>query len=196
MTSAHAEARVGDTGGVSLATDVVSSPGGSAELPRGARTALIVLSVVAVLLIAASIALAIIGGQHKSARADLESARSDAVTAARQEILNLDSLSAATIDADLARVVAGSTGSFKAQFGKATAELKQVVVARKTVSTGTILSAGLVRADTDSATVLVAVDRTVKDTSNKDGVVAHDRWKLSLEKHGGRWLVADLQPVS
>ena len=165
-------------------------------LSRGARTALLVLSVVGVLLIAASIALAIIGGQHKSARSDLESARSDAVTAARQEILNLDSLSAATIDADLGRVVAGATGSFKDQFGKAQAALKQVVAARQTVSTGRILSAGLVRADTDSATVLVAVDRTVKDTSNTGGVVAHDRWKLDLEKHGGRWLVADLQPVS
>jgi Mce-associated membrane protein len=54
----------------------------------------------------------------------------------------------------------------------------------------------VVRADTDTATVLVAVDRTVKDSTDPQGAVAHDRWRVDLEKHGGRWLVSDLEPVA
>lgn len=180
--TATLEPRVGDTGQVNA-----SPP---------SRTPLIVLSALAVVLVVASIVLALVVRQHTSARDDLTRARAAALEAARQEIVNLDSISAATVDADLKRVVAGATGSFKELFTKAQADLKQVVLQRKTVSTAQVRSAGVVRSDTDTATVLVAVDRTLKDATTPQGVVQHDRWILSLEKHGGRWLVAKLEPVS
>ncbi len=165
-------------------------------LSRRARTAVIALSVVAVLLAASSLALAVTVRSHVNDRDALDSARNAAVAAARQEIVNLDSLSWTTIDADLARVLEGATGTFKDQFGRAQTDLKTVVVQRKSISRGTVLFAGVVRADTDTATVLVAVDRTVKDSTDTKGAVAHDRWRVDLEKHGGRWLVSELQPVA
>ncbi|MCU1594259.1 MAG: hypothetical protein JWO12_1651 [Frankiales bacterium] len=165
-------------------------------LPPRARRALIVLSLLGVALVVASVLLSVLWLQQRDTRDRTAAAQSSAVSAARQAIKNLDSLSAETVDADLARIVAGSTGSFREQFVKAQAQLKQVVVQRKTVSTATILAAGIERSDDDSATVLVAVDRSVKDTTTPQGVLAHDRWKLTMEKHGGRWLVATLDPVS
>jgi Mce-associated membrane protein len=156
----------------------------------------VILSIVAALLIVAAITLAFVWRHNETSRSSLDDARAAAVSAARQEIINLDSISAATIDADLTRTVAGATGSFKDLFTKSQADLKQLVLQRKTVSTATIRSAGVVRADTDTATVLVAVDRTLKDSTSKDGVIQHDRWKLDLELHGGRWLVANLVPVA
>lgn len=163
---------------------------------RRARTAILVLSVLAGLLASASVALGVTVKSHLDDRDALDAARSAAVAAARQEIVNLDSLSWQTIDEDLKRVLAGATGTFKDQFTRAQKDLKPVVVQRKSVSTGTVLFAGVVRADTDTATVLVAVDRTVKDSTDPSGAVAHDRWRVDLEKHGGRWLVSDLQPVA
>jgi Mce-associated membrane protein len=164
-------------------------------MSRRARAAVVALSVVAVLLLATSVALAVSVKAHQDDRDALDSARSAAVTAARQEVVNLDSLSWDTIDADLKRVLDGATGTFKDQFSRAQNDLKPVVVQRKSESSGTVLFAGVVRADTDTATVLVAVDRTVKDSTDPSGAVAHDRWRVDLEKHGGRWLVSDLQPV-
>jgi Mce-associated membrane protein len=164
-------------------------------MSRRARAAVLALSVVAVLLLATSVALAVSVKAHQDDRDALDSARSAAVTAARQEVVNLDSLSWDTIDADLKRVLDGATGTFKDQFSRAQNDLKPVVVQRKSESSGTVLFAGVVRADTDTATVLVAVDRTVKDSTDPSGAVAHDRWRVDLEKHGGRWLVSDLQPV-
>ena len=155
-----------------------------------------VLSVLAAALAAAAIALWLVVTNHQRARRDHEVARTAAVSAARQAIKNLDSLSAPTVDADVKRIVEGATGMFKDQFSKAQVQLKQIVVQRKTSSTATVLSAGVERSDSDTARVLVAVDRTVKDSTTPQGVVAHDRWKLELEKHAGRWLVADLEPVS
>lgn len=206
MTAAPAGAPVGDTGRVSADLDPTASPGaapGDAPVGRGAvplapaaRRWLVVLTVVGLVLVVASVVLAVVVKQHTDARSARDNARDDAVAAARQAILNLDALSAATIDADLKRVVDGATGTFKEQFTKAEPDLRSRILQLKTVSTGTVLSSAVVRSDTDTASVLLAVDRTVKDSSNTSGVVAHDRWRLDLEKHGGRWLVADLQPVS
>ena len=165
-------------------------------LDRRARAWVVVLSALAAVLVVVVAVLSYVALSHRRDRQDLQVARENALAAGRQAILNLDALSAATIDKDLARVVAGATGTFKDQFTKAQGDLKQLVVSRQTQSSGEILSAGVVRSDTDTATVLVAVDRTVKDSTDKDGTVAHDRWRLDLEKHGGRWLVADLAPVS
>jgi Mce-associated membrane protein len=154
------------------------------------------LTAAAVLLVVASVVLALVVHSHRVARSDLAQAREAALVASRQAILDLDALSADTIDADLARVVADATGTFKEQFTKSQATLKQLVVSRKTSSSGVIRAAAVVRSDTDTASVLVAVDRTVVDSTNKDGVVQNDRWKVSLEKHEGHWLVSDLAAVS
>ncbi len=191
MSSTIAESHKGDVPRMSDTGRVTA-----ASPPTGNRRVLGALAVVAGVLLIASIVLGFLVAGHARSRSDLTSAQGDAVSAARQAIKNLDSLSAATVDADLKRVVDGATGSFKEQFSKAQAELKKVVVERKTVSSATVLSAGLERSDLNSATVLVAVDRTVTDTSTPNGVVAHDRWKMQLEKHSGRWLLATLEPVA
>lgn len=172
------------------ATDPSPPPSG------GRRTGFVALFVLAVLLLIAAAVLGVVVQQHRSRRDDLEQARQAALASARQTIVNLDALSVATIDADLKRVLGSATGKFKDQFGKAQTDLKALVVQQKTQSSGEIVSSAVVKSDADTALVLVAVDRTVKDTTNPTGAVAHDRWAVSLEKHGGRWLVADLQPVS
>lgn len=173
----------------------VTSP--EETVPARSRSRLVVvLSALCVLLVLVCLVLALVVRAHRATRSDAATARENALAAGRQAILNLDALSATTIDKDLARVVAGATGTFKDQFVKAQGDLKSLVVAGKTESQGKILSAGVVRSDLDTATVLVAVDRLVKDTAHPDGVTAHDRWKLDLERHDGRWLVSALDAVA
>jgi Mce-associated membrane protein len=163
--------------------------------PSGRRTGFVALFVAAVLLLIAAAVLGVVVQNHRSHRDDLERAREAALASARQTIINLDALSFSTIDADLKRVLGSATGKFADQFGKAQTDLKALVAQQKTQSSGQVVSSAVVKSDTDTALVLIAVDRTVKDTTNPAGAVAHDRWAVSLEKHGGRWLVADLQPV-
>ena len=165
--------------------------------PAARRSAgVVVLAVLSVLLVIACVVLALVVKSHRDARDQADAARDAALSAGRTAIVNLDALSVSTIDADLARVLASATGNFKDQFGKAQADLKSLVVSRKTTSSGQILSAAVVRGDLDTATVLVAVDRLVKDSTTPAGTTAHDRWKLDLERHGGRWLVANLEAVA
>ncbi len=166
------------------------------EIAGRRSTAVVVLAVLSALLVVACVVLAVFWQFDRADRQHAAAAREAARGAAVTAILNLDALSTATIDRDLARVVAGATGDFKDQFTKAQADLKSLVVSRKTTSSGQILSAAVVRSDLDTATVLVAVDRLVKDSTTPNGTTAHDRWKLDLERHGGRWLVANLEAVA
>lgn len=168
------------------------APAAARSASRGTVRALLVLLVL--LLVAASVLSVLLLGRLSDRRA-LERAREDAVAAGRQAIVNLDSISAATVERDMDRVLAGSTGTFKDQFERSRDDLQKLVVANKTISSGTVLSAGVVSADTVSATLLIAAERSIKDASNPQGATVHDRWRVYLEKRDGRWLVAKLEPV-
>ena len=174
--------------------------GASSSAPAGRQNLVVlILAVLATLLVATGAVLGVVVHDQRSGQADrreLAAAQSSATAAAGQLILNLDALSAPTIDRDFALVVAGSTGTFNKQFTRSEAQLKSYIKGQKITSKGELVSTGLVRSDTDTATVIVAVDRTFKDSTHPSGVVAHDRWKLDLERHSGRWLVAVLEPVS
>jgi len=159
------------------------------------RRPLLALAVLVAVLAVAAVALAVVLGARLADRSALEEARADALAAGRQAIVNLDSISAETVDEDMDRVVAGATGTFKDQFTRSREDLKKLVVANRTESSGTVLSAGVISADTASATLLVAADRRVKDATTPEAEVVHDRWRVYLEKRGGTWLVAKLEPV-
>jgi len=155
-----------------------------------------VLGTLAALLTVACLVLAVLGVQRHQHRAALDQARSEALTAGRQAIINLDAISAGTLDVDLKRVEAISTGKFKDLFTKSEETLRDLYPKQKTSSTGTIRAAAIVSADLDTATLLIASDRSVKSVETKQQAVTQtSRWEVVMEKHGGKWLMADLEPV-
>jgi len=169
----------------------------SSRLTGHLRTYAVALGVLCLALLVASVVLAVQVRSRSASQQALDQARADAVVAARQEMLNLDALSAATYDKDLARILAGATGTFQKQAASsfALAMFKKPYLDRKSVSSGTIVVAGVVRADQSTATVLVADDRLLRDTSLKTGSVAKARWQFDMEKHDEHWLLANLERV-
>jgi Mce-associated membrane protein len=127
----------------------------------------------------------------------LESARQGALAAARQTTVDFVSISAATVDRDLQRIAAATTGDFKDEFTRGLPQVRTAVVENKVSSTGSVLRAALVSSDLDSAVALVAIDASVKNTGAPDGRISHYRIQvdLSLDPGSGRWLVSRLQFV-
>ena len=163
---------------------------------RSASPALVgVVTGLAVVLLLLTVATLLVALLHKPKDEALDDARTAALAAGRQVVINLDALNAATLDADLKRVEGAITGTFKTQFTKAEATLRQLYPTRKTVSRGEVRAAAFVKGDANSMTLLVASDRTFTDADNKDPVLQTSRYELVMEKHGGRWLLADLEPV-
>ncbi|MCW3813951.1 hypothetical protein ONA91_05710 [Micromonospora sp. DR5-3] len=155
------------------------------------------LTALLVVLLAVALAGAAVYGHRWYVDRATDQARSDAVAAARQAAVNFVSVSAASVDRDLQRVIAGATGDFKDEFTRGQAQVRAAVVENKVHSQGTVLRAGLVSGDRQHAVVLVAVDATVKNVKAPDGRPSHYRIQLDLvrDKDSGDWLVAKLQFV-
>jgi Mce-associated membrane protein len=148
----------------------------------------------AVLIVCALMAAAVQGWQWDQQRR-LDTARQQALAAARQTTVNFVTINAATVDRDLQRVADGATGDFKDEFTRSMPQVRAAVVENKVDSQGTVLRAAVVSADRSSAVVLVAVDATVRNVNAPDGRVAHYRIRVNLAMVGNAWLVSTLEFV-
>ena len=118
--------------------------------------------------------------------------RADALAAARQIAVNFSTLDYRHFDQDIARVTSGATGSFRSDFAGQAAQIKQVVVADKSTSTGQVGQVAFVSSSPTSARALVVLDATVTNTSATTPTARHYRVQLDLTKVHGRWLASQL----
>lgn len=154
----------------------------------------IAVAVLAVILAGALGAGGYAGWKHYQHRQD-EQARNAAVSAAKTTVSNFMSISTKSVDHDLKRVLTGATGDFKTQFKNGMGQTKTAVVENKVTAKAHVLWAGVVTSKRRSATVLVAMDATVKNTNAPKGRLAHYRVKVTMAEQNGRWLVSELQFV-
>lgn len=163
----------------------------SAALAPSRRRLLLVLSVIGLLLMLALAALAVQALRYDS----VDDRRADALRAAKQSALNLTSIDNREFDADVERVLEGSTGAFKTDFEARSKDLESVLTENQVVSQGKVIEAGLVRDDERTATALVVVDSEVRNTAAPEGRVNTYRMRLELELVDGRWLTSQLEFV-
>lgn len=152
---------------------------------------LLLLAALLVVLVAAGIP---VGLKWNDARAE-QQRHGDVLTAARAEALAFTTLNHETVDADIAKVLAGATGSFKKQFAAGKAQIKELTTEAESVSSGKILAAGVVGSDSDSATVIVVADSTVTNVNLSEPQPRHYRIQLDLVLVEGSWLTSELQFV-
>ncbi len=166
-------------------------PSSAADGRRAPRWLLAALSVLVLALVVAAV---VLGLRVRGAEAR-EDDRDAALTAARQSALNLTSIDRADLEGDLARVLEGATGAFAEEFEARSENLRQVLVENEVVSEGEVIAAGLVRGDPTTATAIVVVDATVRNTAMPEGRLNTYRMRIELEKQGDRWLTSMLDFV-
>ncbi|MFC7496214.1 MULTISPECIES: hypothetical protein [unclassified Nocardioides] len=120
----------------------------------------------------------------------------DVLAAARAEVeafVNIDYRKAQeSIDA----VAAGATGDFAKQYDSSTKEVLKILTRAKSVMDGEVLWAGVVDADGDSASVIVATTGTVSNTSTGGKPVARQfRIKVDLVRESDDWLASNVEFV-
>lgn len=121
-----------------------------------------------------------------------DSARRSAVVAATAYAVDLTTYDHARLEADFAKVLDNSTGSFKSEYTAASASLRDLIAKFKATATGKVLETAVLSSDTDSATILLFVDQTVSNSNSKTPRVDRSRMKMGLEKQDGRWLISSL----
>ncbi|MEO6702414.1 MAG: hypothetical protein ABI140_09525 [Jatrophihabitantaceae bacterium] len=156
-----------------------------------------VLAAIATALLVLSAALASVRlGSHHSGAAGLDRAEQAAVTAARQETINLQTYRLKSFDADFQVAVAGLTSTKASQWQANKATLKSNLTKQKIDSAATVSGAGLISFAGKSAVVVVSSDTQRIDASGKTSTAAQNRFQVTMKLVGGKWLMDDLQSVS
>ena len=149
----------------------------------------------ALVLSTAAAGLAAVGARQLSHREDRASIREQALAAGRQIAVDFAAYDYRHLQQDFDRVISESTGSFKKQFATSSQGLQDLIIKAKTVSTAEVKSAGVANAGPRSATVLVAVDRIVKNTSAPQGQPDSFGLQIALRLIDGHWLASAVKPL-
>lgn len=182
------------------APDLAAHPDGAPAGPDGAHPAaapgrrrlLLALSVLGLLLLVALVVLAVLLVRANG----VEDRREAIARAATQTALNLTSIDNEDYDEDIARVLDGATGTFRADLESRQEELRQSLVDNQVVSEGEVLETAVLREDEQTATALVVVDGTVSNTAAPEGRVNSYRMRIELELVDGQWKTAMLEFVA
>jgi len=120
----------------------------------------------------------------------------DVTKAATEETKAFLSVDYKDMDPLIAKVLAGSTGTFKEQYSKAKVTLKAQAQQSQAVSSGKVLSVGVGDIDDSDAVVFVAADSQVSNKSTKGKAQPrYYRLKLTMVHQGDKWLTSNLQFV-
>lgn len=164
----------------------------SAPAPGRARPVLAFCAVFTVLALALA-AVAIWLGLGLQARQRQDADRQAALHAARLAAADLMTINYRTVDSDLARIIAISTGAFRSEVVSAQQALIQQVRGAQSVSTANVLAAGLTGdVSGGTAQVIVVVDATITSKNAPNGVVDHYRETVTVSRVGSRWLASEV----
>ncbi|MFD9944047.1 hypothetical protein ACFWYW_26495 [Nonomuraea sp. NPDC059023] len=117
--------------------------------------------------------------------------RAAALDAAGTHAVNLLSLNYKTVDADLGRILATSTGAARAEYTANAARLKETTITNKVVQHGVLRARGLESMTGGIAKVLVVADVEIRWEGSKNAPQERFyRWSMDVTKVGGVWLVS------
>lgn len=115
-----------------------------------------------------------------------------ALEAARSEVVDLTSFDYVTLDEDIARIKKVSIGDLqKESVDQLDKQRQQLTQAQAVVSTE-VVGAGVTRADSSNATVLLVIQSTQKSAASPQAQVVRYRIEAQLEKVNGKWLLSGL----
>ncbi|MFH9002372.1 hypothetical protein ACH4E5_03880 [Streptomyces afghaniensis] len=164
--------------------------------PGGRRRPLTLL--LAVLLVVGLVALAALGWQYRDGRLS-ETARSEALAAARKAAPVVLSYDYRHLDKDFSRARAHLTGDFRDEYGKTTKTVvaptaaKYHGVVKATVAapgSGAAPAASVVSASPDKVVVLLFVNQVTESTQVSGARVDQNRVRMTMDRTGDGWKVS------
>ncbi|MGB9378398.1 MAG: h domain protein [Mycobacteriales bacterium] len=126
----------------------------------------------------------------------VDSARTDGLAAARAHAATILSYDYRHIDADIAKGKAATTGKFREEYSQTTSTVvKPTAVQYKAIVQAQVRVASVRSASPDQVVVLLFVNQTTTSTRVTGPKVDQSRVRMTLEKHGDRWLVSKIDAL-
>jgi Mce-associated membrane protein len=149
-----------------------------------------------VALVALLVAIGLVVTSRDGVDDDLTSTQREVAEAARVEALAFLTVDHTDMDPLIDAVLAGATGDFAEQYESQRDTLTSEAIRTEATSTGEVVALGVGDLDDDSATVLIAANSIVTNTStDSSGQVRYYRLRLDLVREGERWLTSNVQFV-
>lgn len=156
--------------------------------------------VIALALAAAMLLTVGLGGWRlHSEHSDLSEARAltaagvGAEAAARSAVVRMTSYDYASIDKDFAWVDDAGTAKFRKQYVEVSAPIKKLVLQLKAHAEGNVVAAAPEVRDRNHVTVLMFVDQTLTNPSDKTPGLDQPRVTMTMVRQDGRWLVDEVK---
>ena len=163
--------------------------GGSASRRRPSLPLVPVLSVLLVLLLAGVGFLWFTRPGASSVRTD---DYVDALQAARSGVVDMTSFDYLTLDDDIQQIRAVATGDLRKEaVDQLDSRRQQITDTQATVNTE-VVGAGVTRADSKDATVVLVIQSTQKSTASAQAQVVRYRIRVELQKTNGHWLLSGI----
>jgi Mce-associated membrane protein len=149
------------------------------RLPRSETTRGLLVGLLCTCLLAGLVAWLGIEAQHARAAGQQ---RQLFLQAGRQAALDLTTVSATDVDADIKRVLDASTGQFHDEFSSRAPAFAAAVREAKSTSTGVVSEAGIESIDGDTARVLVSTAVRTATAQGEDQQARHWRMRITVKK--------------
>ena len=158
---------------------------------RSAWPPVVVLAVVVVVLAAA-----VVWEMAQTLTSDAaQAAGQDAQNAARSAAQTIMSYDYRTLTSDMARARSMTTGAFRRQYQADAPKLLEIARQYKGVTRADVWAAGTQSQSPDQVTVVLFVDQTTTQASDKTPRLSENRVEMVMRKVGGIWLVAGMQAL-
>lgn len=162
----------------------------------GARAGSWLAGLLVVALVGLLVAIGLVLTSRGTVDEALTAAQQDVGAAARAEAVAFLTVDHRDMGPLVDRVLAGATGEFAEQYASQRRQLERETLRTEATSTAEVVALGVGDLDEDSATVLVAANSRVTNTStDREGEVRYYRLRLELVREDDRWLTSTLQFV-
>ena len=115
-----------------------------------------------------------------------------ALQAARSGVVDLTSFDYLTLDDDIEQIRRVATGDLRDDSVSELEDRRQEITELEAVVNTEIIGAGVTRADTEDATVLLVIQATQESVASEQVQVSRYRLEVNLEKSGDRWLLSGI----
>jgi len=130
-------------------------------------------------------------------RQDHQQAAEDAaVTAAKQVLINAYSIDYHSVDTDYQRFLDSTSGDLRNQLTSGKSKFISTVKSTHTQETAQIVDAGLVRFNGDTATVTIALNSPLTNTTVKQATTRSYRTEVDVQRIHGTWLATAIRQVN
>ncbi len=167
----------------------------AAKADTGLRGVTVVVGTIAAVVALAGALFAAFSTRQVSADAARVNAQKEVLGAAQKIALDFAAYDYRHLPEDFKRVADESTGTFHTQYLSGSTELASLIVKAKAVSTAEVVGAGVTHVGPRGATVVLALNRTITNTSATSGQHESFGIQMTLQRSGTRWLASQVTPL-